>query len=103
MNKADLIARIAYEADIPTEEATRALKAIINAIQNELASGGDVTLLGFGRFVVAERHCGFAWPRSTGRAKAGALHLVRFRPGKHLKSSINQPKPMAPRISLFSD
>lgn len=90
MNKADLIARIAYEADIPTSDATRALNAIIATITNELSAGGEVALVNFGRFTLCERNWHRVWQNGSFAITPTPINLVRFTPGKQLKGSVNQ-------------
>lgn len=101
MNKAALVARIAYEADIPTLDAKRALEAITQAIQTELANGSDVTLLGFGKFIVSECNRRYAWSSKAGVISASPFNRVRFSPGKHFKGALNKPGPRARKISPF--
>src|SRR5699024_9178188 len=50
MKKSELISAVAATARITKADATRAVDAVITTITNELAIGGNVAFLGFGRF-----------------------------------------------------
>ena len=55
MNKSELVKRIANNADINNKEADAALAAILEGITQALASGEEVSFVGFGAFKVSER------------------------------------------------
>ena len=53
MNKAELIAAIAENAEISKKDAEKALKAFTDIVTDELKKGEKVQLVGFGTFEVA--------------------------------------------------
>ncbi len=55
MNKAELIDAVAEAADLSKASATRWLDAVIDNITGALKSDDQVTLVGFGTFVVRSR------------------------------------------------
>ena len=55
MNKTELIAAVAENAELSKKDAEKAVKALTDAIEAELVKGGKVQLVGFGTFEVAER------------------------------------------------
>ena len=55
MNKAELVAAIAAEAQMPKAQAQKALDATINAIAGALKKGENVQMIGFGTFAVVEK------------------------------------------------
>lgn len=55
MNKTDLINAVAEQADLTKKEAGSAVDAVFESIQNSLAKGEKVQLIGFGNFEVRER------------------------------------------------
>ena len=55
MNKAQLVEKIATDAEISKAAATRALDAFTGAVTNSLKEGNSVALVGFGTFSVKER------------------------------------------------
>lgn len=55
MNKQELAASVAEQVGVSQNEAGRMLEATLDAIVEEVASGGEVNLPGFGKFTVAHR------------------------------------------------
>ena len=55
MTKQDLIQQIAVISGLTQTQAKDALAAFCTAVEDELASGGEVVLKGFGTFSVAQR------------------------------------------------
>ena len=55
MNKNDLITAVSDSASITKAQAAETVDAVFSTISNELSSGGEVRLVGFGTFVVTNR------------------------------------------------
>lgn len=55
MTKAELIAKIADDAEITKVAATTALNSFLEGVTNTLKSGDKLTLVGFGTFSVSKR------------------------------------------------
>ena len=55
MNKTELVAAIAEQAELSKKDAEKALKAFTDVVADELKKGGKVQLVGFGTFEVSER------------------------------------------------
>ena len=55
MNKTELVAAIAANAELSKKDAEKALKAVVDVITEELKKGEKVQLVGFGTFEVSER------------------------------------------------
>ena len=55
MNKNDLINNVADAAGISKTAAASAVDSVFDSISSALSSGGDVRLVGFGTFSVANR------------------------------------------------
>lgn len=90
MNKSQLIEKIAHNADITKTEAERALNALTGAVTEELASGGDVALVGFGTFSVSARTARTGRNPKTGEAiEIAAANVPKFKAGKSLKDAVN--------------
>lgn len=90
MNKSQLIDQIAAGADISKAAAGRALDAIIASVTESLQSGEDVTLVGFGSFVVKERAARTGRNPQTGKEiTIEAARVPAFRAGKVLKDAVN--------------
>ncbi len=85
MVKADLVERVAREADITKVRAEVAVEAIIDTLKAALARGERIELRGFGVFEVKPRKRGVGRNPRTGEEVAiPAGKTTRFRPGKAL-------------------
>ncbi|HEY9396972.1 MAG TPA: HU family DNA-binding protein [Burkholderiales bacterium] len=90
MNKTEMIDYIAESADISKAAAQRALDATVASIQNSLAKGGMVTLVGFGTFYVGDRAARSGRdPRTGNTIEIKAAKVPKFRAGKALKDALN--------------
>lgn len=97
MNKTDLINAVAGEAGMSKIDAEKAIKATMGAISAELATGGSITLVGFGTFSVLERKARVGKNPRTGESiKIAAKKVAKFKPGKLLAESVDiKPAPKA--------
>ncbi len=90
MNKSELIDAIAERADISKAAAGRALDATLDAITGALKEGDQVTLIGFGTFLVRERASRVGRNPRTGEAMTiAAAKTPAFKAGKALKDAVN--------------
>ncbi len=90
MTKTELIDHIASEADISKAAAGRALNTTLAAIAKSLTEGEDVTLIGFGTFLVRERSARTGRnPRSGEMLTIAASKTAAFKPAQALKSALN--------------
>src|SRR5690606_41491713 len=55
MNKTELINSVAESTELSKKDATKAVDAVFQSIQDALANGDKVALIGFGNFEVRER------------------------------------------------
>ena len=91
MNKTELIAAVAAQAEISKKDAEKAVKAFTDAVAEELAKGGKVQLVGFGNFEVSERPAREGRNPRTGETMTiAASKTPKFKPGKALKDEINK-------------
>ena len=89
MNKAELIAKIADDAEITKTQANAALDSFTNAVTKTLKGGGKVTLVGFGTFSVSKRAARNGRNPQTGDViKIKAKKVAKFKAGKQLASKI---------------
>lgn len=90
MNKADVVAFIADEAELSKADAGRALDALIEAVKKALKKGDSVSLVGFGTFAVRKRAARTGRnPRTGATIKIKASKNPAFKAGKALKDAIN--------------
>ncbi|OZI11657.1 HU family DNA-binding protein [Bacillus sp. FJAT-42315] len=89
MNKTDLINQVAEAAELSKKDATKAVEAVFDAIQNTLANGDKVQLIGFGNFEVRERSARKGRNPQTGEEiEIAASKVPAFKPGKALKDAV---------------
>jgi len=55
MNKTELIASMAEKSQLSKKDAEKALNAFIESVEEALAKGDKIQLVGFGSFEVRER------------------------------------------------
>ena len=90
MNKGDLVGAVAGDAGISKSQAQAAVDSVLSNIEGSLASGGRVTLVGFGTFSVSQRSERMGRnPRTGMPIRIPARKGARFTPGKALKTAIN--------------
>ena len=90
MNKTDLVAAVAEQADISKKDAEKALKAFVDVVTEEMKKGEKVQLVGFGTFEVSERAAREGRNPQTGKTmKIEACKAPKFKAGKALKDAVN--------------
>ena len=90
MNKTELIAAVADNAELSKKDAERALKAFVDVVTSELKKGEKVQLVGFGTFEVSERSAREGRNPQTGKTmKIEACKSPKFKAGKALKDAVN--------------
>lgn len=90
MNKNELVAAVAAQAEISKKDAEKALKAFTDVVTDELKKGGKVQLVGFGTFEVSERAAREGRnPQSGEVMQIAASKAPKFKAGKALKDVLN--------------
>ena len=90
MNKTELVAAVAEQADISKKDAEKALKAFVDDVTEEMKKGEKVQLVGFGTFEVSERAAREGRNPQTGKTmKIEACKAPKFKAGKALKDAVN--------------
>ena len=91
MNKTELIAAIADQAELSKKDSEKALKAFVDVVTEEMKKGEKVQLVGFGTFEVSERAAREGRNPQTGETmKIAACKAPKFKAGKALKDAINE-------------
>ena len=91
MNKTELVAAVAEQADISKKDAEKALKAFVDVVTEEMKKGEKVQLVGFGTFEVSERAAREGRNPQTGKTmKIEACKAPKFKAGKALKEIVNE-------------
>ncbi len=90
MNKTELVAAVAEQADISKKDAEKVLKAFVDVVTEEMIKGEKVQLVGFGTFEVSERAAREGRNPQTGKTmKIEACKAPKFKAGKALKDAVN--------------
>ena len=90
MNKTELVAAVAEQADISKKDAEKVLKAFVDVVTEEMKKGEKVQLVGFGTFEVSERAAREGKNPQTGKTmKIEACKAPKFKAGKALKDAVN--------------
>lgn len=91
MNKTELIAAVANEAEITKKDAEKAVKAVFSVISDSLTKGDKVQIIGFGTFEVRQRKAREGRnPRNNEPIQIEASKTPAFKAGKQLKDAVNQ-------------
>ncbi|MGI8883469.1 MAG: integration host factor subunit beta [Pyrinomonadaceae bacterium] len=93
MTKADLVERVAKEADMTKKDAEQLVEIIFDSIIASLNKGEKIELRGFGSFRVRQRNARKGRNPKTGDSvDIPAKRVAYFKPGKELKELINEGK-----------
>ena len=89
MNKTQLIEVVAAKTGLKKKEADAAVAAVFGAIEEALAAGEKVQLIGFGTFEVRERAAKEGRNPKTGETiKLAASKVPAFKAGAALKNAV---------------
>ncbi|MDH3342411.1 MAG: HU family DNA-binding protein [Gammaproteobacteria bacterium] len=90
MNKSELIDAVAETAGLSKADSTRAFDAVIEVVTNAMKGGDQVSIVGFGSFLVRERSARTGRNPQTGaEIQIKAAKVPAFKPGKALKEAVN--------------
>ena len=90
MNKSQLIDVVAAKTGLKKKDADAAVAAVLGAIEDALAAGEKVQLIGFGTFEVKERAERIGRNPATGaEIKIAACKYPAFSAGSKLKDKVN--------------
>jgi DNA-binding protein HU-beta len=95
MNKTQLIDAVAARSQRPKTDTAALLEAVIDVVEETLASGEPVQLVGFGSFSVIERAAREGRNPATGETLAiPAKKIVKFKAGKTLAVAVAGRTPL---------
>ena len=90
MNKSELIDAVAEASGLSKADSTRAFDAVISVVTNAMKGGDQVSIVGFGSFLVRERSARTGRNPQTGaEIQIKAAKVPAFKPGKALKEAVN--------------
>jgi len=85
--KLDIVNEVVYKTGITKTKAEMAVDAVFESMRRTLSEGNRIELRGFGIFNVRPRKTGIGRnPRTGAEAVISPGKVVRFRPGKQLRS-----------------
>jgi DNA-binding protein HU-beta len=90
MTKNELAETIAEKAGLGAGQARSVVETVIDSISDELVSGGEVSLAGFGKFSVSHRAARTGRNPATGQTiSIAASKAARFSAAAALKKRLN--------------
>ena len=90
-NKAELVSEVASKTKLTKKQVANTVDAILDSIQENLAKGEKVQLIGFGTFEVSERAAREGRNPQTGETMTiQASKSPKFKAGKALKDLVNE-------------
>ncbi|GLO66153.1 HU family DNA-binding protein [Oceanobacillus kimchii] len=89
MNKGELVTQVAKATETTKKDAKVLVDTVFASIEQELAEGNDVSILGFGNWKVKDRAARTGNNPQTGeKIEIPATKTVKFTAGKKLKSLV---------------
>ena len=90
MNKNELAQQVASQGGVDSGDAKKAVEAVFEVISNELQSGGEVSIAGFGKFSVSDRAARQGVNPATGeKIQIAASKAAKFSAASALKQKLN--------------
>lgn len=90
MKKAEFVDAVAERGNMQKADAAAAVDAVLDTITDALKSGDQVTLVGFGTFLVRDRKARVGRnPQSGESIDIPASKAPSFKAGKGLKEAVN--------------
>lgn len=90
MNKAELIASVAEKAELTKKDAEKAVGALLATVEDALADGDKVQLVGFGTFEIRQRAARKGRNPQTGEEiNIAAAKVPVFKAGKALRDAVS--------------
>jgi len=89
IGKDDLVRDVAERSGLSGADAKRAVDAMLKAIEEQMSSGNEVRLTGFGKFSVSHREARMGRNPQTGETmQIAAKKVPRFSAGAELKKAV---------------
>ena len=91
MNKTELVGAIAEKSEMAKKDVEKVVNAMFESVEDALAKGDKVQVVGFGTFEVRERAARTGRnPRTGEEIKIPASKVPAFKAGKVLKDAVNK-------------
>ncbi|MFK8080763.1 MAG: HU family DNA-binding protein [Granulosicoccus sp.] len=90
MNKGEFVDAVAAKGDMSKADAAAAVDAVLDSVTDAMQKGDQVTLVGFGTFLVRKREARTGRnPRTGEPLQIKASNVPSFKAGKALKDAVN--------------
>ena len=90
MSKQDLVAKVAFKADLSQAQAKKAVEAFLDSVTEVLQGNDRLAVTGFGTFSTLETKAREGRNPQTGeKMMIPAGKRIKFTPGKQLKDKIS--------------
>ncbi|ASJ75176.1 HU family DNA-binding protein [Granulosicoccus antarcticus] len=90
MNKGEFVDAVAAKGDMTKADASSAVDAVLEAVTEAMKEGNQITLVGFGTFLVRKREARTGRnPRTGEPLQIAASNVPSFKAGKALKDAVN--------------
>lgn len=90
MNKGEFVDAVAAKGDMSKSEAAVAVDAVLDSVTDAMQNGDQITLVGFGTFLVRKREARTGRnPRTGEPLEIAASNVPSFKAGKALKDAVN--------------
>jgi len=90
MNKGEFVDSVASKGEMTKADAAAAVDAVLDAVTDAMKQGDQVTLVGFGTFLVRKREARTGRnPRTGEPLQIAASNVPSFKAGKALKDAVN--------------
>lgn len=91
MNKNELVSKVAEQSEMTKKDTEKVINSLFESIEEALAEGDKVQLVGFGTFEVRDRAARTGRNPQTGEEiKIPATKIPAFKPGKSLKDAVGK-------------
>jgi DNA-binding protein HU-beta len=92
MKRAELVAEISKRTQMTRADADASLQAVLDAITEELRTGGEVALSGFGKFTTQQRagRTGVNPRDPSQKVEIPPTRVPKFTAGSALKAAVKQ-------------
>ena len=89
MTKSEFVDRVASKSGLSRRDATKAVDAFLESVEEALKSGESVSFTGFGKFSPQQRNARTGVnPRTGERVQIAAATVPKFSAGSALKSAV---------------
>lgn len=90
MNKGEFVDAVAAKGEMSKADAANAVDAVLDVVTDAMKEGDQVTLVGFGTFLVRKREARTGRnPRTGEPLEISASNVPSFKAGKALKDAVN--------------